>query len=167
MLQACSPIDDRCDEPPVPAEVAGSTRDSALGTFEGTLSWLQTGEETGLKVLLRANETEGVTECEQSSVPVQVDVATEDEVLVRTFRNERALDDDGFLVGTQFSFGFGPAIIVGAGKVPEAPGLLERSPTALLTVAWTGEGTYDVTLTIHSSSDKLHVALGSVQKTGP
>lgn len=152
-----------CSDPGVNVELLGEL-DPAIGTFEGTISWLQTGEDTVLTLVVTEPETETLLQCDIAKTKVELSTSTEDGLLVEAWSAQSDVSEAGNLTVSEFSIAIEPLLLVQAGKVPEAPDILTRNPAAILTLNRRNGGIYDAQLTLRSATDSLYIAQGRVHK---
>lgn len=86
-LSGC-PDDDDCTEPNESVEPAPAETDPNLATFEGTFTWLQTGDETTLRFSTSRAASLGTKRCGHTAMEVNHELETTDGlVAVEVSRN--------------------------------------------------------------------------------
>lgn len=164
LVSACSP---ECEEEGSPIQLVGATEDPSLGTFVGDFSWLQTGDETSLTFTVTEREAETFLRCDVATVEALVEASSTDEVLSVSATEQPRVLETGFLAEPSFTLSIDPAVLVERGQLPDAPMILDRDPTAQLTLSKGSDATYEALLVVRSSTDNLHVGLGTLHKVVP
>lgn len=165
MLCGCPRV---CGDPEkAQLELAGNDDDPSLGTFKGQLSWLQTSEESTLEISLRTADEFATSHCgDPFFASLSVTVQTEDGVLDATTISRGRFGTDGFLIAPTSAVPLEVERLVAANKIPGAPDILARGPSAYLTLTATAKSVYEATIQVRSSTDHLHIALAALERTG-
>jgi hypothetical protein len=166
-LSGC-PDDDDCTEPEQPVELAPAEADPNLTTFEGTFTWLQTGDEAKLRFSTSRVASLGTKTCGQIAMEVEQELETTDGLVSVEGVSQQAATDDGFLIVRTQWFTLDPRPWIEAGRVPDAPGILARNPTAVATLAPEADGTWTAMFVVETSSDHMTVGSATLSRlTGP
>ncbi len=148
--------------------LVGATDDPLLGTFKGSLSWLQTGENTTVELTTTALDTDvEYPGCGEDAARVEVTISTGDGVLGKTSLERWVVNVHGRISFEFIHVAVDATDIVEAGKLPDAVDILDRNPEAVFVLTLGEMGMYDAALTVTSASDHLTAAMGTLQKTGP
>lgn len=144
--------------------LAPPEEDPNLGAFEGSLSWLQTGEETKLRVSMTTEATSATKSCNSAQVDLAVAADTMDGVLHDTQQVRAYVSDAGLLAPSTLVLTIELLALVGGGKLVEAPGIENRNANATLSLEPQSDGTWSATVTVQSPSDRLTVALATLAR---
>jgi hypothetical protein len=157
--------DEGCADDGTRVTLVGS-EDPSLGTFTGPFTWLQTGEETTLEVTIAPKDEEATLRCGRARVEVAGTFVTADGVALGTATEDLVADARGVVEPDSIFLPLPASVVVEAGKVPEAPDILSRDPTAQLELSPI-DGRYEATLRVRSQSDNLHVGFGTLTRSAP
>jgi hypothetical protein len=142
----------------------GPEADPSLGTFRGQLIWLQTGEETELVVQTTPRESVVEVSCVPGSVQLDTHIDSADGVLSFDLEQSADVDGDGLVAFAGVSVPADALALAQAGKLPEAGDIAERQPSATLAFAQQEDGTWAVSVTVSTSTDYFHAAVGTLER---
>jgi hypothetical protein len=155
-----------CEQPDAEIPLVGAERDPSLGAFEGTLDWLQTGEKTSLRITAKpAGDAKVATgSCDYVQLQISYAVQASDQSISLTQTVVVSVDNAGLVVPQTSVLTLPVSVLVENGKLPEAPGVEDRSPTATLVLEPTIDEGLSATLFVSSRTDQLTVALGTLTR---
>lgn len=158
------PDDDNesCEESEV--TLVGPEGDPSLGVSKGRLSWLQTGDQSEFTLTATAKSSTATGCGNYYATEVRYQLESADGLVVGENSWTTQVDESGLIQRPELWFTLPAEPIIEAGKVPEAPGLAERSPEAELTLEPEADGSYTGSLLLTTSADWLHVAVCTVSK---
>jgi hypothetical protein len=156
-----------CEGPAGTVALVGSPEDPALGSFNGTIDWLQAGDQTAMHVNLEPAESISRTWCGGGSVPTNVAVNTTDDVLALMAQEELPFESSGLIRPDTVHVSLDTAELVAAGKLPEAPDILSRNPATTLVLELRADGTYSVVIQVQTTRDNFYVAEGTLTRAAP
>jgi len=151
---------------PTESEIAGELNDPLLGVFRGSLTWLQTGEETDFDVRARPNVATAA-DCGYREVNVTYSLESGDGVLRLEEVESVQVDSEGFIVPGTLTFEVDAHLLIEAGKLAEASNLGDRDPSGALSLGLSDAGGYSGSLVVTSSMDRLNVALVETMPEAP
>lgn len=154
-----------CEQPDAEIPLVGQERDPSLGAFDGSLDWLQTGEKTSIRITAKpAGDAKVATRsCDYTRLEISYAVEASDRSLSFTRTVSGSVDHTGLVVPQTSALTLPVSVLVENGKLPEAPGIEDRNPTATLELEPTDEG-LSATLFVRSRTDQLTVALGTLTR---
>jgi hypothetical protein len=161
-LSACPA--EPCEEPPREVALAGVEGDPNLGTFRGSLLWLQTGQETELVVHAEPEVSAVDMSCSRPFVEVQYRAESADGLLALLVPGDLLVEDDGSVSFESASLTADAQALVDAGKLPEAIGIGARDPDATLTLTVESDGTWSAVVTVSTSTDSFSAAAATLQR---
>ena len=164
-LGACP--DEPCHEPNREVVLAGPEADPNLGTFRGQLLWLQTGQETELRVRATPEQASVEMACERGVVDVAFEIDSADGVLSLRVQAPLEVERDGRVRFSGAGAELDTQTLAGAGKLPEAPDLSARFPHATLTLLPEEDGSWSAVVAISTSTDYFNAAVASLLRDTP
>lgn len=165
MLQcttACTPP--RCDEPETRVSLAGVDNDPILGVYEGKLLWLQTLDETVIRLTLLPRASSATLTCGSGTTELNILTSTSDNVVDASQILDASITAEGYVQLGAVIVQLNPRTLTIDGKVPDAPGIFDRMPTATLTLTRQPSGGWEGEIQMVSTSDKLHLAMATLEK---
>lgn len=166
VLCGCTPPLQDCPKEQV--ELVGPTGDGNLGTFEGEISWLQTGQTSLLQLTLLPKEQTTDVDCSGTGFfSVDLAISTTDGAVGEVDVLAREVNNAGFVKAREYSLEVSAEDLVNAGKVPQAPDILSRNPNAVVTISPGDVGLLEVLIRLESTVDTLHVGMGTISKVAP
>lgn len=156
----------QCLTPDGEVELVGIDEDPSLGTFEGTVSWLQTGEQSMLRLIITPLADVAMRKCDYATVSVSYELESADAVLVQQHTTDGWADDKGKVTHGPLWLTLDPAALIDDGKLPNAPGIGERNPSARLTLEWREGGDWTGAIEVRTAHEELTAALVTLSRTG-
>lgn len=154
---------EECEGPRVQVKLTAE-REPHIGTFSGTFTWLQTGEETTLDISVVPQKDVATTFCGSGRATVDVSATTQDGVLSERVSSDEDVSSRGTFQGGLSAVRLDLEILVAAGKIPDAPDILSRNPTADLSFWVSEEGTMEALILVWGGADRLHVGMGTLTR---
>jgi hypothetical protein len=167
MVLGLSACPDDCEEGSTELQLVGQAEDPHLGSFAGSLTWLQTDEPAELELALSRPASTVTQSCGRAQVEVGYQLTSSDGLVTRRGTMPWSVDRDGFLIARSWQFQIDAAALIDGNKLPEAPGIAERQPVALVFMDPQPGGTWSVRIAVRSSSDELSVAAASLERSTP
>jgi hypothetical protein len=141
--------------------------DPNLGAFEGSLTWLQTAEETTLRVSITTEATSTTKSCDSAQVNLVVAAETTDGALHDIAQHMMGnISDAGLLVPSNTVLTLDLRPLLEGGKLVDAPGIENRNPSATLSLEPQPDGTWSATITVRSATDRLTVGVATLARAG-
>jgi hypothetical protein len=153
---------EECEDPPVSVAIA-SDGNPNVGRFSGPFSWLQTGEETTLDTEIVPLEQVAAVRCGVGTTPIHFSTVSSDGVIDETFEPRASIRSDGALPSA-YGLTLRTAVLVAAGKIPEAPDILSRQPETTLSMRRQADDTWEVLVRVRTASDDFVVGLGTLTR---
>ena len=151
-----------CEQPDAEIQLVSVDQDPTLGTFEGQLDWLQTADQSTLRVTISRQAETATRSCDRAGIELAYEVASTDLVLSTTRTASVSVTNDGLTVPQSQYLTIDPLALVDNGKLPDAPGIAERKPIGTLILEATSNDELSATVQVRSSTDQLTVALGTL-----
>lgn len=154
-----------CEQPDADIHLVSAEQDPTLGTFEGQLDWLQSADQTSLRLQVSRQAEMARRSCDYAQVDLTWALESDDGAISEMHTARVGVDDAGVTIPQSQAFGIDVLALVQHGKLPDAPGIAARNPTATLSLVATSENELSVTVTVKSTTDHLTVAAGTLVRT--
>jgi hypothetical protein len=164
LLSACPKKAEPCREPVRQVDLAGPDANLSLGTFRGPLTWLQTGEQTELVVRTTPRESVVELSCASGSVQLDTQIDSADGLLSFDLLQNADVNGDGVVTFAGVSVAADALALAEAGKLPDASNIAERQPSATVGFAQRDDGTWAASVTVSTSTDYFHAAVGTLER---
>ena len=164
LLSACPTETEPCREPVRQVALAGADANPGLGTFRGQLIWLQTGEPTELVVRTTPRESVVELSCASGSVQLDTHLDSADGLLSFDIQQNADVNGEGVVTFTGVSVAADALALAEAGKLPDASDIAERQPSATVAFAQQDDGTWAASVTVSTSTDYFHAAIGTLER---
>jgi hypothetical protein len=158
--------DPECD-PVSEVVLVAPEQDPNRGAFEGTLTWLQTGEDTTLRVSVTTEANSATRSCGPAVVQMALTAETTDGVLLGSRQMDGYVSNEGRFEAGYRGLPLDLVTLGRSGKLTDAPGIEDRNATARLDLAPESDGTWSATVVVQSPSDRLTVGMATLTRTGP
>lgn len=151
-----------CEQPDGEVDLVSAEQDPSLGTFEGKLDWLQSADQSTLRVTISRPDEIAIRSCDHTRAGLTYEIATTDLVISTTRMASVSVTSDGMTIPQTEYVTIDPITLVDNGKLPDAPGIADRKPIGTLILEPTSNDELSATVQVRSSTDQLTAALGTL-----
>lgn len=151
-----------CEQPDAEIALVSVEQDPTLGTFEGQLDWLQSADQSTLRVTVSRQADSATRSCDRAQVNLTYEIATTDLVISTSPTASVGVTNEGVTLPQTKYLAIDALKLVDNGKLPDAPGIAERSPIGTLILEVASVDELSATVEVRSSTDQLTVALGKL-----
>jgi hypothetical protein len=155
-----------CEQPDVEIALVGVEADPNVGSFEGPLTWLQTDEQVTLRVTVTPLADAVMRKCDQAVLDVSYELESSDAAIVVRQRARVWVDDTGRVAPSKWVAVLDAAALVAHGKLPDAPGIADREPTATLELEPREAGGWSGSIAVRTEHEELTAALVTLSRSG-
>ncbi len=152
-----------CEAPDGEVALVAVEEDSTFGVFEGPLEWLQTADQSNLRITITRDAESATRSCDYAQVGATYKLQTSDGSVTGSKNAMISVTTDGVALAPSQSLVIDASGLLDAGKLPDAPGIEDRNPRATLTLEQTAEG-LSATISVRSNTDQLTAALGTLSR---
>ena len=153
-----------CQEADGEIALVAVDEDPTFGVFEGPLEWLQTADQSNLRITVTRDAETATRSCDYAQVAVTYKLQTSDGSVTGMRGTLIDVTNDGMTISRTQSLTIDASALIDNGKLPDAPGIESRGPIATLVLEQTPDG-LSATISVRSSSDQMTVALGTLVKS--
>lgn len=151
-----------CEQPDTEIALVSVEEDPTLGTFEGQLDWLQSADQSTLRVTVSRQADSATRSCDYARVNLTYELATTDLVISTSRTASVGVTNEGATLPQTEYLTIDALTLVDNGKLPDAPGIAERKPIGTLILEVASDDELSATVEVRSSTDQLTVALGKL-----
>lgn len=153
-----------CEQPDAEIPLVSAEKDPTLGIFEGQIDWLQSGDQSTLRVTV-SRQAEAVTrQCDSARVELTYELETGEPAISAAPKSSVQVDNGGVIIPQTQHLTIDAIALADAGKLPDAPGIAMRKPVGTLILEATSDYELSATIEVRSNTDQLTVALGKLAR---